>query len=132
MAECGPLIKSLSSFTWRSIKRLSGWTWRSIKSLSGWTWRSITKHRDRLFTIGVVIVVSVAWTLTRLLTTYDDFIGEAIHSTAVPLLLLLNVIMTLVVVFVVSRGIKPTPGWGKFWHIAIIALSFQALLSSDI
>lgn len=77
----------------------------------------------------VAAAASVVVTFIRLLATYPDFVGTAIASWSALLLFLLNIFMTCVIVYVISKALKPE---GRIWHALIIGLSFQALLSSDI
>lgn len=73
--------------------------------------------------------LSAAVTLVTLLETYDGFLSEAIRTPEAWLLIAINATVTVVLVLVLTAAFQPQRA---VVYAAIVALSFQALIATDL
>ena len=74
-------------------------------------------------------VISIIVTTGKLVQTYDDFLGQALPQLPTLALYLLNVIVTVGILFIFALIMKPQ---NNVRYAVVVALSFQAIVASEI
>lgn len=97
----------------------------TIKKAFAAVWKEVTEGRA----IVVAVVVSVAVTIIALLQSYDGFLGTALGTSSFWLLAALNALFTVLLFVILSAIVKPQR---KAVYAAIVALSFQVLIATDL